>query len=86
MTLTTTYLFWLVPPGMAAAVAYPRESFAVVVVVVALVLALVVVLVRRAGTRGGVHFSTVARMRTAASPPTYAAVPGPEKNRPEGGA
>ena len=84
MTLTTTYLLWLVPPGTAAAVAHPRESFAVAVA--ALVLALVVVLVRRAGTRGGLYFSTVSRMRTAASPPTYAAVPGPEKNRPEGGA
>jgi hypothetical protein len=86
VTLTSSYLLLPIPPGTAAAVFHPRESFAVVVVVVALVLALVVVLVRRAGTRGGVHFSTVARMRTAASPPTYAAVPGPEKNRPEGGA
>ena len=84
VTLTSSYLLLPIPPGTAAAVFHPRESFAVAVVL--LVLALVVVLVRRAGTRGGVHFSTVARMRTAASPPTYAAVPGPEKNRPEDGA
>jgi hypothetical protein len=83
MTLTTTYLFWLVPPGMAAAVAYPRESFAVAVVL--LVLALLVVLVRRAGTRGGVYFSTVSRIRTTWPPRGSATVPGSEKNRPEGG-
>jgi hypothetical protein len=84
VTLTSSYLLLPIPPGKAAAVAHPRESFAVAVVL--LVLALVVVLVHRAGTRGGVYFYTVSRMRTAASPPTYAAVPGPEKNRPEDGA
>lgn len=83
MTLTTTYLLWLVPPGTAAAVACPRESFAVAAVL--LVLALVAWLVRRAGARGGVYFSTVARMRTAWPTPTSATVPGSEKNRPKGG-
>lgn len=81
MTLTTTYLLWLVPPGTAAAVFHPRESFAVVLV---LVLALMAWLVTRAGTRGGVYFSTVSRMRTAASPRGSARVPGCQKN-PEGG-
>jgi hypothetical protein len=79
MTLTTTYLLLPIAPGTAAAVAYPRESFAVVLVL--LVLALLVVLVRRAGTRGGVYFSTVSRIRTTWPPRASAMVPGSEKNR-----
>lgn len=82
-TLTSSYLLLPIAPGTAAAVACPRESFAVAVVL--LVLALMAWLVRRAGTRGGVHFSTVARMRTAWPTPTSATVPGSEKNRPKGG-
>ena len=79
VTLTSSYLLLPIPPGTAAAVFHPRESFAVVVV--ALVLALVVVLVRRAGTRGGVYVSTVSRMRTTWLPRGSAMVPGSEKNR-----
>lgn len=84
VTLTSSYLLLPIPPGTAAAVFHPQESIAVAVA--ALVLALVVVLVRRAGTRGGVYFSTVSRIRTTASPRGGARVPGSEKNRPEGGA
>jgi hypothetical protein len=79
MTLTITYLLLPIAPGTAAAVAHPRESFAVAVVL--LVLALVAWLVRRAGTRGGLYFSTVSRIRTAWPTPTSATVPGSEKNR-----
>ena len=81
VTLTSSYLLLPIPPGTAAAVFHPRESFAVVLVAVALVLALVVVLVRRAGTRGGVYVSTVSRMRTTWLPRGSAMVPGSEKNR-----